>query len=33
MQQPVRKRGLPVINVGDDAEISDMRYIHPKILS
>ena len=28
MQQPVRERRLPVINVGDDAEISDVRGVH-----
>jgi hypothetical protein len=28
MQQPVRKRRLPMINMGDDAEISYMRRVH-----
>jgi hypothetical protein len=28
MQQPVRKRRLPMIDMGDDAEISYMRCVH-----
>jgi hypothetical protein len=28
MQQPVGKRRLAVVNVGNDAEISDMRCVH-----
>jgi hypothetical protein len=28
MQQPVRQSRLPVVDVGDDAEISNVRYVH-----
>ena len=28
VQQPVRKRRLPMIDMGDDAEISYMRCVH-----
>ena len=28
MQKPVRKRRLPMVNMGDDAEISNMRCVH-----
>jgi hypothetical protein len=28
MQQAVRKRRLPMVNMGDDAEIADMRCVH-----
>jgi hypothetical protein len=28
MQQPVGERRFPVVNVGNDAEISDMRRVH-----
>ena len=28
MQQAVRERRLPVIDMGDDAEISYVRYVH-----
>lgn len=27
-QQPIRKRRLPMVNMGDDAEISNVRYFH-----
>src|SRR6185503_12820145 len=30
MQQPVGERGFPVVNVGDDAEISYVRRVHLK---
>ena len=28
MQQPIGKRRLAVVDVGDDAEISNVRYVH-----
>jgi hypothetical protein len=28
MQEPVGKRRLPMINMGNDAEIADMRRVH-----
>jgi hypothetical protein len=28
VKQTVRKRGFPVVNMGDDAEISNVRYVH-----
>jgi hypothetical protein len=28
MQEPVRKRRLPMVNMGNDAEIADMRCVH-----
>jgi hypothetical protein len=28
VQEPVRERGLPVIDVGDDAEIANLRRVH-----
>ena len=28
VQQPVRQRRLPMVNMGDDAEIADMRCVH-----
>jgi hypothetical protein len=28
MQQPVGKRRLPMVNMGDDAEIANMRCVH-----
>jgi hypothetical protein len=28
MQEPVRKRRLPMVNMGDDAEIADMCCVH-----
>jgi hypothetical protein len=30
MQEPVRKRGLPVVDVGDNAEIAYVRWVHRK---
>jgi hypothetical protein len=30
MQEPVRKRRLPMVDMGDDAEISYVRCVHPK---
>ena len=32
MQQAVGKRRLPMVNMGDDAEIADMRCVHPCFL-
>jgi hypothetical protein len=28
LQEPVGKRRLPMIDMGDDAEIADVRYVH-----
>jgi hypothetical protein len=28
LEQPVRKRGFPMVNMGDDAEISNVRCVH-----
>ena len=30
MQEPVRQRRLPMINMGNDAEIANMRRVHPE---